>query len=660
VAIWCLCAAGLTIAPNKKIAAILDRTIYILGSFIPSFFAHFILILIDKVEEKKTVLKYFYAGSLVFCLLSFTNIFIKEWMPKEPYFNFISVPNVGYFIFCLIFFIPPIYAALLLTHAYKQERIPNRKHQFAYVIIASVIGFASPTTYFLMVYGVVTRWLPTVTIFIIVYIGLTAYAIVRHQLLEIEVVIKRSLVFAGLLASVMAIIILPTLVMQEIFFQRGGFGLRLVGLTISGIILILAIRKIDNFLRDITDKVLFQKKYDYKRLIKEFMNELKTMVLNAPDIAQSTLEFLASSIRPTKSAIFMHNRYTNKYDIIASTNLRDKAMRIPASVPLAKELEEKGETISLRQNKSLLDETTASLSKEGTELLVPLVMRKELIGILSLGKKKSDEEYTEEDIGALSNLSSALSIAINNAQLFAERAEAERRAAIGTLATSINHEIGNPLNVISVKLQSLYILSEEGLLEKKSKKEIIDEVTTSASICLDSVHRISDIARKIYEFSKPDKALALDKVNVTSAIDETISILAHELTLDHIDFEEDIKCPSPYIIADRGQFKQILFNLIKNAAQAIGHKEGKITLLVEGYEEDKITIKITDTGPGIPEKELNKIFMPFYTTKEPGKGTGLGLALVKRLVERNKGDIEVTSHKDTGTTFTMTFKGGCS
>jgi len=493
--------------------------------------------------------------------------------------------------------------------------------------------------------------------FAVLFVSGISYAIVRHQLLDIEVVIKRSLVFAGLLASVMAIIILPTLVMQELFFQRGGFGLRLVGLTISGIILILAIRRIDNFLRDITDKFLFQKRYDYRKLIKEFMDELKTMVLNAQDIAESTLEFLTSSIRPVKSAIFMHNRYTNKYDIIASKDIKDKAMRIPSNSPLIKELEEKGEIIPLRQNESLLDETTASLSKERAVLLVPLIIRKELIGILSLGKKKSDEEYTEEDIGALSNLSSALSIAINNAQLFAERAEAERRAAIGTLATSINHEIGNPLNVISVKLQSLYILSEEGILKTKSKEEIIDEVTTTASICLDSVHRISDIARKIYEFSKPDKALALDKVDVTSAIDETISILEHELTLEHIDFEKNIKCPSPYIIADRGQFKQILFNLIKNAAQAIGHKEGKITLLVDKHEEDKITIKITDTGPGIPDKDLNKIFMPFYTTKEPGKGTGLGLALVKRLVERNKGSIEVTSHKDTGTTFTVVFKG---
>jgi len=300
---------------------------------------HFIISFLN-IRKRPWVLYIFYGLSAFFLYLTYTNrivggVYYYAWGPWG---------KAGTYHTELMFYvlIESAYTLYLLFDKYSQ-RLSLGGQEFQrvkYVFLAFLVGHFCSTN-FLPVYGI--NMFPLGNFFMAGLVVFLAYAIVRHQLLDIEVVIKRSLVFAGLLASVMAIIILPTLLMQELFFQRGGFGLRLVGLTISGTILIAVIRRIDNFLRDITDKFLFQKRYDYKRLIREFMGELKTMVLNAPDIAQSTLEFLASSIRPAKSAIFMHNRYTNKYDIIASKDIKDKAIRIPANSPLIKELEEKGD-----------------------------------------------------------------------------------------------------------------------------------------------------------------------------------------------------------------------------------------------------------------------------------------------------------------------------
>ena len=199
-------------------------------------------------------------------------------------------------------------------------------------------------------------------------------------------------------------------------------------------------------------------------------------------------------------------------------------------------------------------------------------------------------------------------------------------------------------------------MAKHGLLEKKSKEEIINEVGSITDICLNSTERISEITKKISEFAKPDKTLVSEKVDVNEVIDESIAVLRHELALERINFKKEIRSKSPYANVGKGQLKQIFFNLIKNAAQAIDKKNGEIVIKVDEHGSDELIIKVIDNGKGIPQKELEQIFTPFYTTKEPGRGTGLGLALVIRLVERNNGKIRVESREGEGTTFILIFK----
>ena len=104
---------------------------------------------------------------------------------------------------------------------------------------------------------------------------------------------------------------------------------------------------------------------------------------------------------------------------------------------------------------------------------------------------------------------------------------------------------------------------------------------------------------------------------------------------------------------NKKQLQEVFFNLIRNAAQAMGEK-GKITITAAS-DDHRTRVEIEDTGPGIPPDKLEQIFNPFYTTKEPGKGTGLGLFIVRQIVERNHGKISVKSKVGEGTTFTLEF-----
>jgi len=254
----------------------------------------------------------------------------------------------------------------------------------------------------------------------------------------------------------------------------------------------------------------------------------------------------------------------------------------------------------------------------------------------------------------LMDLARTEAVAIGNAQLFAETAQNERRAAIGTLAAGINHEIGNPLNIINTKIQVFLMSIERGMYKDKKPEEIIDEAKEIMGLCLQQSTRISDITKKLSSFAKPSKEFKPELTDIEEQIDETLAVIGHDLEIDRIEINKNIKKPLPKILSDKRQVQQIFFNIIKNAGQAIKDK-GVIDINAYGSPEGAVIIEISDTGEGIPSEKLGRIYEPFFTTKDPGKGTGLGLSIVRQLVWRNKGEINVKSSVGHGTTITITF-----
>ena len=162
---------------------------------------------------------------------------------------------------------------------------------------------------------------------VIFYFSALAYAIVRHQLMDIEVIIKKTLVFAGLLASVFTMLVLPTLLIQEYILRTAGQTGRLIGLTISGVIIILTMRRIENFLINVTDRYLFQKKYDYKELLKTFTAEVLT-VLDLDKLVNLTVDKLVDIIKLSSSAVLLFNEEKQEFRVVASQNVKDTSVTL--------------------------------------------------------------------------------------------------------------------------------------------------------------------------------------------------------------------------------------------------------------------------------------------------------------------------------------------
>lgn len=241
-------------------------------------------------------------------------------------------------------------------------------------------------------------------------------------------------------------------------------------------------------------------------------------------------------------------------------------------------------------------------------------------------------------------------------------ARKDKMAAIGTLATSINHEIRNPLYIIQGAAQSFLANFEEGVFPDKDKA--LEKSVEALKKTMDQALRAVDIMRRFAMFAKGDvtQQPQLDKVDLNSVLSDVLPLVHHELELDRIEFVQSIPQNIPAVKADRRHLEEILFNLIVNACQAMKtcqperseeSPKGKIEITA-AQQNGHVNILVKDNGPGIPSNKLAQIFEPFYTTKD--EGTGLGLSVTKQLVERNGGKISVKSNLGLGTVFSLVFK----
>jgi two-component system NtrC family sensor kinase len=219
-------------------------------------------------------------------------------------------------------------------------------------------------------------------------------------------------------------------------------------------------------------------------------------------------------------------------------------------------------------------------------------------------------------------------------------AQSEKLASLGRLASGIAHEVNNPLTGI---LTYSSMLSEE--LKDSQHKEDLDIIVKETLRCRNIVRGILDFARE----TKLERSL----VNICDVINDTLKILENHISFHNIRIIREFPESIPDISVDENQIKSVINNLCLNAADAMP-EGGDLTITVR-YDDNLnyVIIEIYDTGHGISEENLHKVFDPFYTTKAPGKGTGLGLAVSYGIINSHKGTIDVRSDIGKGTVFTI-------
>jgi len=229
----------------------------------------------------------------------------------------------------------------------------------------------------------------------------------------------------------------------------------------------------------------------------------------------------------------------------------------------------------------------------------------------------------------------------------AQLEHAAKLASVGELAAGIAHEINNPLAVISEEAGLMKDLMSPEFGGSISREEITERLDTIS----ESVFRCRDITCKLLGFVRKTD-FDLKPHSVRRLIDSVVDgLLGPEMAVSNIELIRDFKPNVPEIVTDGNQFQQVLLNIINNARDAIVGP-GKITITTS-FVDGMVQITIADTGKGVAPDRMDKIFMPFYTTKEVGKGTGLGLSVSYGIIRSLGGTITVDSTVGAGTTFTI-------
>lgn len=221
--------------------------------------------------------------------------------------------------------------------------------------------------------------------------------------------------------------------------------------------------------------------------------------------------------------------------------------------------------------------------------------------------------------------------------------EAEKSAVVGRLGSAIAHEIRNPLNYINLTLDHLRAKFKP---EDDRKKETFEKLTSQLK---SEVARINQQITDFLSYSRPPK-LQLDAINIHKVVADSLRIVEAQAAEQNIAVNLSEEENLPNIVGDAEFLRSVFNNLFINAVQAMGTDGGKLDVKVLAQDE-YVQIDVQDTGGGIPPENIEKIFEPYFSTKETG--TGLGLAIVKKVIDDHNGIIEVKSEKDKGTHFTV-------
>ena len=221
--------------------------------------------------------------------------------------------------------------------------------------------------------------------------------------------------------------------------------------------------------------------------------------------------------------------------------------------------------------------------------------------------------------------------------------QAEKLTSLGQMAASIAHEINNPLAGVLVYTQ---LLSKKVAGDTATKEQALDYLAKMEA----ELSRCSRIIRNLLDFAR-QKELTLRPVNVNQILEQVLPLVGHQAKLHNIEVVKEFSPSLPSVIADSDQLQQVFTNLTLNAIQAMP-SGGKLTLR-SSATDGEVRVDVQDTGCGIPKENMSKLFTPFFTTKEKGKGVGLGLAVVHGIIEKHKGRIEVQSEVGKGTTFSV-------
>jgi signal transduction histidine kinase len=483
-----------------------------------------------------------------------------------------------------------------------------------------------------------------------------AYTILRHRLLDIEVAIKRGLVYSALTALLTGLFVSLILVGDYILADVAGYSSLWAGI-IGAFTIALIFQPLRDSIQNLVDRLFFRARYDYQRILGRYSHALTEPMTDLNRFSRLAPYLLAKSMKLSAASVTVHDRDSHCYIVRAGEKNASEleGVSIPEDSLLFEELLAREKELSLEEVEALAEEEerykkiASEMKKLGAALVIPCISESNyfkkptLLSTLNLGRKLSEESFSREDINFLRTLANQATITIEYAFIFEELkrhqdavVRSEKLAAIGTTTAGVAHELKNPLTYLSAVAQVLPRKWDDPEF-KKSVGEMLPS----------EIQRMQLIVEGLLDYSRT-RELMLKPLDIKTVTEKAIALLAYEIKKNKVYVKTDYRHHKK-ASGDPNRLMQVFMNLMANAVQAM-EKGGDLHIMTMD-SENMVTLSISDTGPGIPPEKLKRIFDPFFTTKEGG--TGLGLPISKKIIEEHRGTIQVESTAGKGTTFTI-------
>ena len=614
-------------------------------------------------------------------LFVFLNIFTKVYISKVKVLksSIYYIESEG-FLFPLSFIIwisLVILGHYELLHSFAKFK-GVRRLQARYLFLGFFIGFLGGTTNFFPMFGI--NIYPYGNFTVTAYCIIVTYAILRYQLLDINVLITRTGIFVVVYSFVLGIPFALAFGWQDQLKVLLGQNWWMVPLLCSTV-LATAGPFIYLYMQKRAEDRLLREQRRYQSTLQQASSGMGR-IKDLKKLVNLIVRIVSYAVGLEHSAVYLNDRGKKGYILRASRDGRGKLSEnkvIDYNSPLITHLMSIKSPVIYEEVKQraqdfgdkqwiLLEKTLEGLN---AALVVPSFIEERILAVIILGKKKSGKLYTEDDLNVFSILANQAALAIENAQFYedmkktqAQLFKAEKMATIGTLADGLSHQINNRLHALGFiagdALDSIEQKKDVAISDEI--KELLIEMKYAFSRIQDNVMQGGEIVQGLLRYTRKGEE-GFTEVEFDKLIVISLEMAQYKVKLNQIFVVRDYAKDLPKIKGNFTQLQEVFFNFIDNAYDAMMQRKDELrepdykpTLHISAVQRDGyLEIAVADNGIGIKKDDQDKLFAPFFTTKlSSKKGTGLGLYVIQKIIAGNHfGKVSFSSEYKKGSRFVV-------
>lgn len=577
----------------------------------------------------------------IFSVLNFTTIMYSNMAPRYGLGYWPLTVTPWFSLYLLWWHGELIYAFWDLIDA-RRRLEGHARDQVTYMIAAFGVGFLGGIVNWPMWYGI--YFPPYLNILVSGYTLLMSYAIVKHRLLDMTIIIRRTLIYSIVTAALAAVYITLIVLITHVF-ERALGHLQLWGALLAAGTTTMVYLPLHHRVQKLIDNKFFRFRIDREAKLMEFSLEIVQQG-NTEHLTQSLCRTLDDSLHPKVLGFYLQTRGAGDFLEVSGRIPPSWDKAIPPSNRWADHFRKDAEPVlwnPLERESEEARELQEDMERLGVHAALPLVSRTDILGFLLLGEKRSEESYTNDDLILMRIIANQAAVAYERPRLLRE------------VSSGFVHEVKMPLSKISLPAELTFIEIEQALKEKTVLPELLLKIQRRMKYIMDQAflagHRVDALQQLGSMEIQKREPVRLDEIILKSVNSLDESIRQARVTLSNR-FPKDL----PPVPGDFKQLEIVFVNLIKNAVEAMNDlpagkpREIRITGRIE---EGCVVIGVSDTGQGIKPGDHERIFQSHYTTKG-AHGAGMGLFLSRQIIQMHGGTIAAASSPLAGTEFVIT------